>query len=36
MEVEAPLQDVFQYWSNFMQNVEEVRIAGQDTSHWRV
>ncbi len=42
VEVEAPLQDVFGYWSNFenfpnfMQNIEEVRITGQDTSHWRV
>lgn len=42
IEVEASLQDVFQYWSNFenfpnfMQNVEEVRMTGQDTSHWRV
>ena len=42
IEVEAPLQDVFRYWSNFenfsnfMQNVEEVRIIDQDTSHWLV
>jgi uncharacterized membrane protein len=39
IEVQAPLQDVFSYWSNlanFMQNVEEVRMTGQDTSHWRV
>lgn len=42
IEVEAPLQDVFAYWSNFenfpnfMQNVEEVRMTGQDTSHWKV
>lgn len=42
IEVEAPLQDVFRYWSNFenfsnfMQNVEEVRMTGQDSSHWRV
>ncbi|MDQ4106304.1 MAG: SRPBCC family protein [Actinomycetota bacterium] len=42
IEVEAPLEDVFRYWSNFenfpnfMQNVEEVRMTGQDTSHWRV
>ena len=41
IEVQAPLQDVFTYWSNLenlphiMQNVEEVRVAG-DTSHWRV
>ncbi|HEU4494684.1 MAG TPA: SRPBCC family protein [Rubrobacteraceae bacterium] len=39
IEVEAPLEDVFSYWSNFsnfMQNVEEVRMTGQDTSHWKV
>jgi uncharacterized membrane protein len=42
IEVEAPVEDVFRYWSNFenfsnfMQNVEEVRMTGQDTSHWRI
>jgi uncharacterized membrane protein len=42
IEVRAPLEDVFSYWSNFenfskfMQNVEEVRMTGQDTSHWKV
>ena len=42
IEVEAPLEDVFRYWSNFenfsqiMQNVEEVRMTGQDISHWQV
>jgi uncharacterized membrane protein len=42
IEVQAPLEDVFRYWSNFenfsqfMHNVEEVRMTGQDTSHWRV
>jgi uncharacterized membrane protein len=42
IEVQAPVEDVFRYWSNFenfsnfMQNVEEVRITDQDTSHWRV
>jgi uncharacterized membrane protein len=42
IEVQAPLQDVFRYWSNFenfpsfMQNVEEVRMSGRDTSHWKV
>ena len=41
IEVQAPLQDVFTYWSNLenlpqiMRNVEDVRVAG-DTSHWRV
>ena len=36
------MQDVFSYWSNFknfpriMSNVEEVRMMGQDTSHWKV
>jgi uncharacterized membrane protein len=42
IEVQAPLEDVFSYWSNFenfsnfMQNVEDVRMTGQDTSHWTV
>jgi uncharacterized membrane protein len=42
IEVEAPVEDIFQYWSNFenfskfMQSVEEVRMTGQDTSHWKV
>ena len=42
IEVEAPVQDVFAYWSNFenfpnvMQNVEEVHMIDRDTSHWRV
>jgi uncharacterized membrane protein len=42
IEVQAPLQDVFSYWSNFenfsgfMSNVEEVKMTGQDTSHWKV
>ena len=42
IEVQAPLEDIFSYWSNFenfsnfMQNVEEVRMTGQDTSHWSV
>jgi uncharacterized membrane protein len=42
IEVQAPLQDVFAYWSNFenfsrfMQNIEEVRMTGEDMSHWRV
>jgi uncharacterized membrane protein len=41
IEVQAPLQEVYTYWSNLenfpqiMRNVEEVRVAG-DTSHWRV
>ena len=41
IEVQAPLQDVFTYWSNLenfpqsMSNIEEVRVAG-DTSPWRV
>ncbi len=36
------MQDVFSYWSNFenfpkiMRNIEEVRMMGQDTSHWKV
>ena len=42
IEVEAPVDEVFRYWSNFenfskfMANVEEVRMSAQDTSHWRV
>jgi uncharacterized membrane protein len=42
IEVEAPVEDIFQYWSNFenfsnfMQNIEEVRMTGQDTSHWKL
>ena len=42
IEVQAPLQDVFTYWSNLenfpqiMRNVEEVRVMNQDTSHWRI
>lgn len=42
IEVQAPVAEVYRYWSNFenfpnfMQNVEEVRMTGQDTSHWRV
>jgi uncharacterized membrane protein len=42
IEVGAAIYDVFGYWSNFenfpsfMSNVEEVRKAAQDTSHWRV
>ncbi len=41
VEVQAPMHDVFMYWSNLenfpriMRNVEEVRVAG-DTSHWKV
>jgi uncharacterized membrane protein len=42
IEVQAPPQDVFMYWSNFqnlaniMRNIEEVHMTGQVTSHWRV
>jgi len=42
VEVQAPVGDVFAYWSNFenfpnfMHNIEEVRMTGEDTSHWRV
>ena len=42
IEVDAPVDDVFRYWSNFenfpsfMSNVEEVRMSAQDTSHWRI
>jgi uncharacterized membrane protein len=42
VEVQAPAADAFRYWSNFenfstfMSNVEEVRMTGEDTSHWSV
>ena len=42
IEVQAPLQDVYIYWSNFqnfprfMENIEEVRMTGEDTSHWKI
>lgn len=42
VEVQAPAEDVFRYWSNFenfstfMSSVEEVRMTGQDTSYWKV
>ena len=42
IEVQAPLQEVFTYWSNLehfpeiMSNVEEVRVIDQETSHWKV
>jgi uncharacterized membrane protein len=42
IEVEAPVQQVYEYWHNlenlpqFMTNIEEVRSTGPDTSHWVV
>jgi uncharacterized membrane protein len=42
IEVDAPVEDVYSYWSNFenfpnfMSNIEEIRMTGQDSSHWRV
>jgi uncharacterized membrane protein len=42
VEVEAPVQQVYEYWKTlenlpqFMVNVEEVRSTGPDTTHWRV
>lgn len=42
IEVEAPVQKVYEYWSNlenlpqFMSNIEEVRSTGPDTTHWVV
>lgn len=41
LEIEAPVEQVFTYWSNFenfpnfMKNIEEVRMTGADTSHWK-
>ena len=41
IEVEAPAQQVYEYWHTlenlpqFMTNVEEVRSTGPDTTHWR-
>ncbi len=42
IEVQAPLREVFTYWSNLenlsriMRNVEEVRVMDQEMSHWRI
>lgn len=42
VEVEAPVQQVYEYWQtlerlpDFMSNVEEVRSTGDDTTHWRI
>ncbi len=42
IEVQAPKDQVFTYWSNLehfpaiMSNVEEVRVIDKETSHWRV
>lgn len=42
VEVQAPLREVFTYWSNFenfpkfMSNIEDVKMTGQDSSHWKV
>ena len=42
IEVKASKEDVYLYWSNFenfpefMDNIEEVRMTGEDTSHWKV
>ncbi|MEW6635641.1 MAG: SRPBCC family protein [Actinomycetota bacterium] len=42
IEVEAPVQRVYEYWRNlenlprFMSNIEEVRSTGPDTTHWVV
>ena len=42
IEVQTSQEAVFRCWSNFenypnfMQNVEEVRMSGRDTSHWTV
>lgn len=42
IEVQAPVQTVYEYWRNlenlpqFMSNIEEVRSTGPDTTHWVV
>ena len=42
IEVEAPVQQVYEYWQNlenlpqFMSNIEDVRSTGPDTTHWVV
>jgi uncharacterized membrane protein len=42
IEVEAPVQQVYEYWQtlenlpHFMTNVEEVRSTGPDTTRWSV
>ena len=42
IEVEALVEDIYSYWSNFenfpsfMSNIEEVTMTDEDTSHWRV
>ncbi|TCJ19832.1 hypothetical protein E0L93_02430 [Rubrobacter taiwanensis] len=42
VEIEAPVEKVYDYWKNlenlpqFMSNVEEVRVTGENTTHWRV
>jgi uncharacterized membrane protein len=42
IEVEAPVQQVYEYWQtlenlpHFMTNVEEVRSTGPETTHWSV
>ncbi len=42
IEVEAPVQQVYEYWQNlenlpqFMSNSEDVRSTGPDTTHWVV
>ena len=42
IEVQAPKDRVFDYWADFenfpefMQNIEEIRSTGDDTTHWKV
>lgn len=42
IEVNASKDTVFRYWSNFenfpefMSNIEEIHMTGEDTSHWKV
>jgi uncharacterized membrane protein len=42
IEVDVPVEDVYNYWSDFqnfpsfMSNIEEVTMTAQDTSHWKV
>lgn len=42
VEIEAPVREVYDYWETlenlprFMSNVDEVRVTGPDTTHWKI